>query len=81
MVTSHPRRAGHSCPGSRTIIVLSFHGIPIKYAQRGDPYATHVKRTTARLIERLGWPRAAWTQTFQSLFGRDAGSSRTPTTC
>ena len=28
--------------------VLSFHGIPIKYAQRGDPYATHVKRTTAR---------------------------------
>src|SRR5947208_5212073 len=22
--------------------LLSFHGIPIKYAQRGDPYATHV---------------------------------------
>jgi ferrochelatase len=51
--------------------LLSFHGIPIKYAQRGDPYATHVKRTTARLIERLGWPRDRWTQTFQSLFGRD----------
>ena len=27
--------------------LLSFHGIPIKYAQRGDPYATHVKRTTS----------------------------------
>jgi ferrochelatase len=51
--------------------LLSFHGIPIKYAQRGDPYATHVKRTTARLIERLGWPPDRWTQTFQSLFGRD----------
>jgi ferrochelatase len=51
--------------------LLSFHGIPIQYAQRGDPYATHVKRTTARLIERLGWPRGRWTQTFQSLFGRD----------
>ncbi len=51
--------------------LLSFHGIPIKYAQRGDPYATHVKRTTARLIERLGWPAGRWTQTFQSLFGRD----------
>jgi ferrochelatase len=51
--------------------VLSFHGIPIKYAQRGDPYATHVKQTTARLVERLGWPRAQWTQSFQSLFGRD----------
>jgi ferrochelatase len=51
--------------------LLSFHGIPIKYAQRGDPYATHVKRTTARLIERLGWPAGQWTQSFQSLFGRD----------
>ena len=51
--------------------VLSFHGIPIKYAQRGDPYATHVKRTTQGLVKRLGWPRARWTQSFQSLFGRD----------
>jgi ferrochelatase len=51
--------------------LLSFHGIPVQYAQRGDPYATHVKRTTARLIERLGWPAGSWTQTFQSLFGRD----------
>jgi len=51
--------------------VLSFHGIPIKYAQRGDPYATHVKRTTRSLVGRLGWPRSQWTQSFQSLFGRD----------
>jgi ferrochelatase len=50
--------------------LLSFHGIPIEYAQRGDPYATHVKRTTAQLIKRLGWPRELWTQSFQSLFGR-----------
>jgi ferrochelatase len=51
--------------------LLSFHGIPIKYAQRGDPYATHVKRTTTELIKRLGWQPGTWTQTFQSLFGRD----------
>jgi ferrochelatase len=51
--------------------LLSFHGIPIRYARRGDPYATHVKRTTAALVHRLGWPRAAWSQTFQSLFGRE----------
>lgn len=51
--------------------ILSFHGIPIKYAQAGDPYATHVKRTTALLVEKLGWQRGKWTQTFQSLFGRD----------
>ena len=51
--------------------LLSFHGIPIRYTQSGDPYATHVKRTTAGLIQRLGWPREKWTQTFQSLFGRE----------
>src|SRR3954454_11828712 len=51
--------------------LLSFHGIPIKYAQRGDPYATHVKRTTTQLVQRLGWPRGGWTQSFQSLFVRD----------
>jgi ferrochelatase len=51
--------------------LLSFHGIPIRYSRAGDPYATHVKRTTAALVERLGWPREAWTQTFQSLFGRE----------
>src|SRR5262249_7498432 len=51
--------------------LLSFHGIPIKYAQRGDPYATHVKRTTAELVKGLGWERGRWTQTFQSLFGPD----------
>jgi ferrochelatase len=51
--------------------LLSFHGIPIRYARSGDPYATHVKRTTMALVSRLGWPRDSWTQTFQSLFGRE----------
>jgi len=51
--------------------VLSFHGIPKRYAKAGDPYATHVKRTTSELIRRLGWPRDRWTQTFQSVFGRE----------
>ena len=51
--------------------LLSFHGIPIKYAQAGDPYATPVNRTTALLVQKLGWNRGQWTQTFQSLFGRD----------
>ena len=51
--------------------LLSFHGIPIRYARRGDPYATQVKRTTRGLIKRLGWPRERWTQSFQSLFGRE----------
>jgi protoporphyrin/coproporphyrin ferrochelatase len=51
--------------------LLSFHGIPVKYVQAGDPYPSHVKATTAGLIERLGWREGEWTQSFQSLFGRD----------
>ncbi len=51
--------------------VYSFHGIPQKYAQRGDPYATHVVRTTRGLQERLQFPKEKWSQTYQSLFGRD----------
>jgi ferrochelatase len=51
--------------------LLSFHGIPVKYADRGDPYPEHVKVTTRGLIDRLAWPAGTWTQSFQSLFGKD----------
>lgn len=50
--------------------VVSFHGIPQKYAQKGDPYATQVVRTTRELVQRMGWKREEWTQTYQSRFGR-----------
>src|SRR5438552_11752636 len=33
--------------------ILSFHGIPVKYAERGDPYPKHVERTTELLLQRL----------------------------
>jgi ferrochelatase len=51
--------------------LLSFHGLPVKYVQRGDPYPEHVARTTAGLVARLGWMPGTWTQAFQSLFGRE----------
>src|SRR5438128_6664313 len=51
--------------------VLSFHGIPVKYVERGDPYPKHVERTTQLLLDKLRWPTGRWTQSFQSLFGRD----------
>jgi ferrochelatase len=51
--------------------LLSFHGLPVKYVERGDPYPRHVERTTQLLIDRLGWRRVQSTQTFQSRFGKD----------
>jgi ferrochelatase len=50
--------------------LISFHGLPQSYVQKGDPYPNHVDRTTEELIKRLGWPRERWTQTYQSRFGR-----------
>jgi ferrochelatase len=50
--------------------VVSFHGIPQSYAKKGDPYPSHVVRTTRELVRRMGWPRDRWTQTYQSRFGR-----------
>src|SRR5205814_3312938 len=52
--------------------LLSFHGIPVKYVERGDPYPAHVQQTTELLLPRLRWPAGRWTQTFQSRFGNDA---------
>jgi ferrochelatase len=60
-----------SLPWTPEHFIYSFHGIPQKYAQRGDPYATHVVRTTRGLQQRLQFPRSKWSQTYQSLFGRD----------
>jgi ferrochelatase len=51
--------------------LFSFHGIPQKYTQRGDPYPEHCVKTTWALVDRLGLPRERWSRSFQSQFGRD----------
>jgi ferrochelatase len=50
--------------------LLSFHGLPVKYVERGDPYPQQVERTTQLLVEILGWSKGQWTQSYQSLFGK-----------
>lgn len=52
-------------------VVISFHGIPKRYCKLGDLYARDVKQTTFALVKELGWPRDYWSQTFQSIFGRE----------
>lgn len=51
--------------------LFSFHGIPRKYVQRGDPYATHCVRTTLALVERFGFGKKQWSRSFQSRLGRE----------
>lgn len=52
-------------------LVFSFHGLPKRYAEAGDPYPSHCRATAAALAKRLGWPEARVAVTFQSRFGRE----------
>lgn len=60
-------RARH---GSADKLLMSFHGIPQPYADKGDPYADRC-RTTARLVaKQLGLADDEWAISFQSRFGK-----------
>jgi ferrochelatase len=49
--------------------ILSFHGIPNRYHQTGDPYRTQCEHTAALLAEAMGWRDDEWMVCFQSRFG------------
>lgn len=50
-------------------LVLSNHGIPLKYVAAGDPYQEQVARTTELLVAALGLGAGDYSQSFQSRFG------------
>jgi ferrochelatase len=52
-------------------LIASFHGMPVKYAEQGDPYHGQCQKTSRLVRERLGWPAERWHTTFQSRFGGD----------
>lgn len=51
------------------VILASFHGIPQRYFDLGDPYYCHCSKTTRLLRAALGLPDDKLRLTFQSLFG------------
>ena len=50
-------------------LLMSFHGIPKPYADKGDPYPEQCRTTAVLLADRLGLPMDAWAISFQSRFG------------
>jgi protoporphyrin/coproporphyrin ferrochelatase len=50
--------------------VVSFHGIPIDYIKRGDPYMRQCAETGKELARRMGWKKGEWKLVFQSRLGR-----------
>jgi ferrochelatase len=51
------------------MIVASFHGVPLEYLQKGDPYHCQCLKTGRLLRETLGLPRDKLMVCFQSRFG------------
>ncbi|MFA5537590.1 MAG: ferrochelatase [Gemmobacter sp.] len=53
------------------VLVASYHGMPKRYLEEGDPYHCQCQKTTRLLRERLGWDQGSIHSTFQSVFGSE----------
>ena len=51
-------------------LFFSFHGIPRRYAQAGDPYGAQCRRTAELVAARLALEPSRWSVAFQSRVGR-----------
>ncbi|AJY44563.1 ferrochelatase [Martelella endophytica] len=51
------------------MLITSFHGIPVSYFKKGDPYHCQCRKTGRLLRERLGLSEDKFMVTFQSRFG------------
>jgi len=58
-------------PFQPDLIVASFHGMPQKYVDKGDPYEKQCIATTDALRKRMGLDATKLLLTFQSRFGFD----------
>ena len=54
------------------VVLASYHGMPQKYLERGDPYYCQCMKTSRLLDTALGWPAGRLRTTFQSRLGTDA---------
>jgi ferrochelatase len=66
-VQAHWAREGRS-----PMLVMSFHGLPARSLELGDPYHCQCHMTARLLAERLGLGADAYRVTFQSRFGKAA---------
>jgi ferrochelatase len=61
-------RAAHGNPAHT---LFSFHGLPQRLADHGDPYPQQCLDSARAIAARLGLADDAWTLTYQSRFGRE----------
>ncbi|WP_330983171.1 MULTISPECIES: ferrochelatase [Enterobacterales] len=64
-------RASFAEHGEPDLLLLSYHGIPQRYADEGDDYPQRCRDTTRELVSALGISHDKVMMTFQSRFGRE----------
>ncbi len=52
-------------------LFFSYHGIPQRYFDEGDPYYCHCQKTSRLVTEQLGLSKNDYIVAFQSLFGKE----------
>ncbi len=52
-------------------LLISFHGLPVRFVTAGDPYQAQCEAGARALAQRLGLADDAWLMTYQSRFGRE----------
>lgn len=57
--------------GRSQLLMMSYHGVPLKYLHNGDPYHCECHKTSRLLAQRLGLAEDQFVTTFQSRFGRE----------
>ncbi len=58
--------------GGSSHLLFSYHGIPVSYVKKGDPYQRQTEATTRLVAARLGLSESEWSHCYQSRFGRVA---------
>ena len=67
---AHRVKAHWNQLGRQAHLVMSFHGVPQRTLELGDPYHCECHKTGRLLAEALGLSRDEYTVTFQSRFGK-----------
>jgi protoheme ferro-lyase len=65
------REALATLPDRPTRLLLSFHGLPKRYADLGDPYPDQCRATAELLVSSLGMAAERGCEQFHSAGGRD----------
>ena len=52
-------------------LMFSYHGVPLSYLHKGDPYHCECHKTSRLIAQRLGLGEEEYVTTFQSRFGRE----------